>query len=110
VVGTAVPGIVLLRVYRDLLEDALAFARTRTVAAEPEAEQRIRAAFEARIPESVPPDLANGLQDPDLRQRLRRRAATELFAVCGQLPLPSGPFAAEAASFASSQGGLVVSA
>ena len=86
-----VNSLAIARLYRGVLDESLAAARA-TVAIDAAAEAKIRDAFSASIPSTVPSYLADKTASPTLPAELRADAARLLFRICRSLPLPRGAF------------------
>lgn len=89
----------LAKLYRGMLDEALAEARA-TGAVDREAEAKIRDAFSASIPSTVPSHLSDKAASPTLPSELRADAARLLVRISLSLPPPRGAFVAAVAKAA----------
>jgi len=94
-----VNSLAIARLYRSVLDESLAAART-TVPGDLVTEMKISEAFSASIPTTVPSYLADKAASPSLPEELRADAARLLVRICLSLPLPRGAFVAAVAKAA----------
>ena len=95
---SAVNSQTIAAIYRQVLTESLAEARTRTTA-DTDAQQAIERAFNPAIPVMVPRELRQ-LDADAVRAALTADAARLIVRLCTETPSPRGPFVAAVAQAA----------